>query len=301
MKILIIGLGSIARKHIFSLRKINSDTEIYALRRSIAKEEKGIKHIYSFKEIKELKPNFIIISNPTNRHQETLKQIYELNIPLFIEKPLFEIISKDGDRLVEKVIQNNLTYIACNLRFHKGLIKMKSLLKDRCIEEVNVYCGSYLPDWRPNINYKNTYSANREQGGGVHIDLIHELDYLYWIFGEPIKTKSTFSNVSSLNISAYDYANYLWSYEKFNANVVLNYYRKDTKRTFEVLTDEGTYLLDLIENEIWLNKEKIYFEAQEGMELYEAQMKFFIEEIMNGRNFNNIREGYKVLELCLKD
>lgn len=299
MRVLIIGLGSIAKKHILALRKINSRTKIYAFKRSISEEKDIIKHIYSFKNIKELSPHFIIVSNPTNAHYETLKEIYKFNIPLFIEKPLFNIKGKQEQQLVEKIHNNNSTYVACNLRFHKGIIEMRRILKGKRIEEVNIYCGSFLPNWRPNVNYRKVYSANKERGGGVHLDLIHELDYLYWIFGEPTSTKHTFKNVSSLNISAYDYANYLWEYKEFTANVVLNYYRKDTKRTFEILTDDGTYLLDLIENRIWFNKQEIYFEPQEIMDLYEAQMQFFINNAIEKKNlFNTIKEGYKVLDLC---
>lgn len=299
MRVLIIGLGSIAQKHILALRRINPKTKIYAFRRSIINEENNIKHVYSLKEIEELSPDFIIVSNPTNVHFDTLNLIYKLKTPLFIEKPLFSTVGKKELQLVNLINKNNSTYVACNLRFHKGILEMKNILKEKRVEEVNVYCGSYLPNWRPDVNYKEVYSANKEQGGGVHIDLIHELDYLYWIFGTPISTKKTFSNVSSLNISAYDYANYLWTYERFNASIVLNYYRKDTKRTFEVLTDNGTYFLNLIENKIYFNNEQIYFEQQNIVDLYETQMRFFIENSIEKKNvFNAITEGYKILELC---
>lgn len=299
MRVLIIGLGSIAKKHVLALRKINPSVEIYALRRSLLEESNGIMHIYSLEEVEKLFLNFIIVSNPTNVHFTTLKDIYKLNIPLFIEKPLFSSKGEKEFQLVDLINRNNSTYIACNLRFHKGILEMKKILKDKRVEEVNVYCGSYLPNWRPEVNYKEVYSANKEQGGGVHIDLIHELDYIYWIFGTPMSTKKTFSNVSSLKISAYDYANYLWTYERFNANIVLNYYRKDTKRTFEVLTDNGTYFLDLIENKIYFNNKQIYFEEQNVVDLYETQMRFFIENAIDKKNvFNSIIEGYKILELC---
>jgi predicted dehydrogenase len=299
MRVLIIGLGSIAQKHILALRRINPKTKIYAFRRSIINEENNIKHVYSLKEIEELSPDFIIVSNPTNVHFDTLNLIYKLKTPLFIEKPLFSTVGKKELQLVNLINKNNSTYVACNLRFHKGILEMKNILKEKRVEEVNVYCGSYLPNWRPDVNYKEVYSANKEQGGGVHIDLIHELDYLYWIFGTPISTKKTFSNVSSLNISAYDYANYLWTYERFNASIVLNYYRKDTKRTFEVLTDNGTYFLNLIDNKIYFNNKQIYFEQQNIVDLYETQMRFFIENSIEKKNvFNAITEGYKILELC---
>jgi predicted dehydrogenase len=299
MRVVIIGLGSIGEKHIFVLRKINPKIQLFAYKRCFQEEKKDIKNFYSLSDLQKISPSFIIISNPTDIHYDTLNEIYKFNIPLFIEKPLFNIKGDKEFALVKAIHSNNSTYIACNLRFHKGVLKMKELLQNKRVEEVNIYCGSYLPNWRPNKNFRNIYSSNKDQGGGVHIDLIHELDYLYWIFGEPLKRNHTFSNSSSLEISAYDYANYLWQYKQFNANVVLNYYRKDTKRTFEVLTSKGTFLLDLLKNKIWFNDEQIYFEEQNVLDLYEDQMRFFLNNALNRKNkFNTIKEGYKILELC---
>lgn len=300
MRVLIIGLGSIAKKHITSLRKINSEVEIYAFKRVISKQNKGIKHIYDLSNLDNLNLDFILISNPTNVHYSTLKYVYKYNLPLFIEKPLFDIKGVEEKELTNNIHTNNSTYVACNLRFHKGLNKMKSLIDNLRVEEVNIYCGSYLPDWRRNVDFRKVYSANKEKGGGVHIDLIHELDYLYWFFGEPLNTKSTFKSSSSLNISAYDYANYLWEYKDFTANVVLNYYRKDAKRTFEILTNKGTYVLDLIKNTIYFNNKIVYSEKQNPLDLYETQMKFFINNAIDKKNnFNTIKEAYKILELCI--
>ena len=259
MRVLIIGLGSIANKHIASLRNIDKELEIFAFKRIKSEEVNGIKHIYDYNNLDVLNLDFILVSNPTNVHYDTLKNIYKKKLPLFIEKPLFNFKGLKEKELTNNIHINNSTYVACNLRFHKGLNKIKSLIDNLIVEEVNIYCGSYLPDWRPNADFRKVYSANKEQGGGVHIDLIHELDYLYWFFGEPLNTKSTFKSLSSLNISAYDYANYLWEYKDFTANVVLNYYRKDAKRTFEILTNKGTYVLDLIKNTIHFNNKIVLF------------------------------------------
>jgi len=121
-----------------------------------------------------------------------------------------------------------------------GFIKEKiQFLNNRALNEVNVYCGSYLPEWRPGIDYKKSYSANPELGGGVHRDLIHELDYLYWLFGQPKAVNRFLRSQSSLAISSFDYANYLLDYDGFSANVILNYFRRDAKRSMElVFSDE---------------------------------------------------------------
>ena len=305
MKVLIIGLGSIALKHIKALQELYPSVVIYALRRKgePSKEIKGVIEVFDISEIKVDTLSFILISNPTAVHYETIKEVMVYKKPLFIEKPLFETLSNEANDLVMEIERQGIpTYVACNLRFLESIAKIRELLVGKRVNEVNVYCGSYLPDWRPNIDFRKVYSANKEMGGGVHIDLIHELDYVYWLFGAPIHTQSFFSNKSSLDITAYDYANYLWEYDDFSVSVVLNYYRRDSKRTLEILTDEGTYLVDLLKNNISYNDELVFQSSQLSLETYTAQMQFFVEEILNRQTkFNTIVEANKILELCLQE
>ena len=305
MKVLIIGLGSIAFKHIKALQELYPSVVIYALRRKgePSKEIKGVIEVFDISEIKVDTLSFILISNPTAVHYETIKEVMVYKKPLFIEKPLFETLSNEANDLVMEIERQGIpTYVACNLRFLESIAKIRELLVGKRVNEVNVYCGSYLPDWRPNIDFRKVYSANKEMGGGVHIDLIHELDYVYWLFGAPIHTQSFFSNKSSLDITAYDYANYLWEYDDFSVSVVLNYYRRDSKRTLEILTDEGTYLVDLLKNTILYNEDLVFQSNQQSLQTYTAQMQFFVEEILNKQTkFNTIVEGYKVLKLCLQE
>ena len=305
MKVLIIGLGSIALKHIKALQELYPSVVIYALRRKgePSKGIKGVIEIFDMDEIAVDTLSFILISNPTAVHYDTIQKVIRYKKPLFIEKPLFGALSKEANDVVMEVgRQGILTYVACNLRFLESIVKIKNLLIGKRVNEVNVYCGSYLPDWRPNVDFRKVYSANKEMGGGVHIDLIHELDYVYWLFGVPIHTQSFFSNKSSLNITAYDYANYLWEYDDFSVSVVLNYYRRESKRTLEVLTEEGTYLVDLLKNTISYNDKLVFQSSQLSLQTYTAQMQFFVEEILNKQTkFNTIVEANKILELCLQE
>ncbi|REC51461.1 gfo/Idh/MocA family oxidoreductase [Chryseobacterium piscium] len=303
MKILIVGLGSIAKKHISAIRKIDKNAVIYALRSSMSNNsEEKIQNIYSLDELSDEKLDFAIISNPTSNHFESIQQLSKLKIPLFIEKPLFSEVSDKTNELVQQIEDSGLmTYVACNLRFLDALTFIKKKLKGKRVNEVNVYCGSYLPDWRPGVDFRSVYSANKAMGGGVHIDLIHELDYVYWFFGKPQNTQSYFSNRSSLDITAFDYANYLWNYKGFSANIVLNYYRKDSKRTFEIVTGKGTYLADLLANKVYFNNELIFESEQKIIDTYESQMRFFIDNNDKKDKFNSISEANTILKLCMQD
>src|SRR5690606_20350558 len=137
MKVLIVGLGSIAKKHIHALRNIDPGIEIYALRSSrVSTSIERVIEIYDYSEINHVLPNFIIISNPTSEHEKTIDKLIKFKIPLFIEKPLFNSLDYDG--IVKKVKANKVpTYIACNLRFLDSLIYAKSFILKKRVNEVN--------------------------------------------------------------------------------------------------------------------------------------------------------------------
>nr|WP_254596841.1 Gfo/Idh/MocA family oxidoreductase [Flavobacterium sp. 28A] len=181
------------------------------------------------------------------------------------------------------------------------LIFTLDFIKNKRINEVNSYCGSFLPYWRPNVDFRKSYSANKVMGGGVHIDLIHEMDYLYWFFGMPEKVNATMSNKSSLNISAYDYANYTLEYPSFNVNLILNYYRVDAKRSLEILTSEGTIYVDLLKNKVLFNDKVIFTSQKTVLDTYEDQLKYFMNTVLkNKKNVNSINEAFEILKLCLQ-
>ena len=306
MKIVFIGIGSIAKKHIKAIRKIEPQSELFALRSSRdAVPYEQVRDFYEFGDIKDIAPDYIIISNPTSKHFETIQKLLPYRIPLFIEKPVFAEL---GHEDVIKEIEDNkiLTYVACDMRFMDCLTWLHNYMAEHResvrINEINVYCGSYLPEWRPGTDFRKCYSAIPELGGGVHIDLIHDVDYVYWIFGKPEKHHAIFRNVSSLNIRAYDYANFILVYPGFCTNVVLNYYRRDTKRYMEILFDDCTWTVDMLDNEIIDNNGKvIYHSTQTGADEYEAQMRYSMGLVKSGAitSMNSASEAYDVLKVCL--
>ena len=302
MKVLIVGLGSIARKHIAALRRIDPDVEICALRSTAGGASvPGVRDIRSLDEL-EARPDFAIISNPTSRHADAIRTLLPLDIPLFIEKPLFAELGYE--ELLEEIRRHGTcTYVACNLRFTDTLQFLHDHAGALHVNEVNVYCGSYLPEWRPGTDWRNCYSARPELGGGVHLDLIHELDYVHWIFGDPLRTRKTLRHASSLGIEAVDYANYCLEYKDFCVSVVLNYFRRDYKRTVEIVADEGTWTADLATGRVTDADGRVLFESsQADQDDYWEQMKFFLSLL--GKDapapFNDVLEAYEVLKLCLE-
>jgi predicted dehydrogenase len=306
MKILIVGLGSIAQKHIESIKNLDFDCTIYALRSSKNVEQsKNIINIFSLDDL-DVIFDFAIISNPTNLHYKFIRLLANKNIPLFIEKPAIHSLENSSELISLIESKNLITYVACNLRFHPCILFLKDYLKSLQyrINEVNVYCGSYLPDWRPGKDFKKIYSANKNMGGGVHLDLFHELDYTIWLFGTPFKSSSITRNVSSLEISAIDYANYILEYESFTANIILNYYRKKSKRSIEIVLENQIILVDLINNIVIDDNDKILFESSNYniKETYNKQMDYFSNCLIQNVNpMNSLKDSIDVLKIVLQN
>lgn len=304
MEILIIGLGSIANKHVIAIRQIAPNAKIFALRSGKkATSLSSITNIYSFDEL-ERKPDFAIISNPTNLHAEYIRELAIRDIPMMIEKPALHALN-NAEPLLGTIKQNkSYTYVACNLRFHPCILFLRNYLatKHSKVNEVSVYCGSYLPEWRPNVNFKEVYSANLEMGGGVHLDLIHELDYTTWLFGQPLKYSGFQSSVSTLQIDAPDYAHYLLNYAHFNVSVSLNYYRREPKRRVEIVFEDLTLDADLINNRVVNGSGELMFEDVNFsvLDTYRLQMKYFIDKLSEHEpTMNTFEESLDVLKIAL--
>jgi len=302
MRVLIIGLGSIGRKHVVALNQLDSNIEIYALRsRAAIDTYLNVINIYEINEISDI--SFAIISNPTSEHKKTIEMLIGYDIPMFIEKPISSDLGIEDlvSTIETKKIQ---TYIACNLRFLDCIKYVKDRLhndENRRLNEVNVYCGSYLPKWRAEVDFKETYSARADLGGGVHLDLIHELDYIYWLFGNPNKVIRSFSSQSSLRISSFDYANYILDFDGFCTSVVLNYYRKDSKRNLELVFEDETWNVDLLTNEIICNNQIVFSSQQRIADTYKIQLEYFINCLNRRTNtFNTVSNAYDVLKICFE-
>lgn len=304
MNVLFIGFGSIAAKHYQALRTLRPEASVYALRshRGVSVTP-GVKDIFSWDEVPPA-ISFAIISNPTFKHIETLRELVRRKIPAFIEKPVSHTL--DGlDMLAEQIEGQKLpTYVACNLRFLPALQHFKNEILPKCgkINEVSVYCGSYLPEWRKGEDYTKNYSAREEMGGGVHLDLFHELDYTCWLFGLPLRSAGMISNKSSLNISSADFASYRLIYADFTGLITLNYFRRDPKRTMEMVTAEGTFQVDIIANTVSNSKGELIF-SQAGFAIkdtYLAQMDYFLGTFERQNGFmNSFSESLRILKICL--
>ncbi len=302
MNILIIGLGSIAKKQIEAINVVFPDAKIYALRSKKSEIKSEITEFENYKEINIIL-NLIIISNPTFKHYETIEKCLDYNCPILIEKPALSSLNK-SEELLQKIEKHNIkTYIACNLRFHPCIEYLKKYFtyNSHKVNEVNIYCGSYLPNWRVNTDFRANYSANAAMGGGVHLDLIHEIDYCTWIFGLPNESISFKESNSSLKIVAIDYAHYVLKYPDFVATITLNYFRILPKREIEIVFENDIWKVDLQTSKITNAKNEIVFEDNKFqiIQTYIKQMAYLKECLeKNEPCMNDFSEALNVLKIC---
>ena len=305
MNVLIIGLGSIALKHIKVLREINANTSIFALRSSkLSARVSGVKDLFEWEEVVSNKFHFCIISSPSSLHLSHIKLVEVLRIPIFIEKPLFINRSQINDFKILD-LKNLRSYVACNFRFNPIIEFLKDdlMINSKNIYEVTAYCGSYLPNWRPNKDYRKVYSSIKELGGGVNIDLIHEPDYFVHLFGLPEHSRVHNRKVSSLEINSNDSSIIYLSYKSFQASITLNYFRKDARRTLEIVTDKKTVFVDFLKGIVKdLETNTILYESSEDLieSSYKKQMLFFLNSIKsNEYKMNSIEEALSVLNIIV--
>lgn len=301
MKILIIGSGSIASKHIKAVQSIDEKYSFYALRHSINSiHHDGIHSIYNWKDVpKDIE--FVLISNPTHLHSKTIMGAVKLNKPLFIEKPPVSSLKewKEVDNALSlKQIQ---TYCGFVLRFHPLIEWLKRNINTRDVLEFHAYCGSYLPNWRKALNYTESYSSKKNEGGGVHLDLIHEIDYIIWLFGKPITSKGFVKKISNLEIDSFDSAHYYLEYMNTIGTITLNYFRKNPKRSLHLVLKNGALTVDLIKNTITDDKGDLVFSSKtKSADLMKKQMNYFIDCIRNKRNnMNRFGDTYDSMVTCL--
>jgi predicted dehydrogenase len=255
---LVAGCGSIGQRHMKNLRALGAGEilgcELRADRRAEVKARLGIDILGSLEEAWGWEPYAIVIAAPTALHMALATEAAQRGVHLFIEKPLAS--SWDGvERLMELSRRNKLvTLVGCNMRFHPGLKTVKRLLVERAIGRIiaaRVEVGQYLPDWHPWEDYRRTYSARADLGGGVILDAIHEIDYSRWLLGEVVGVFCLAAKISRLEIDTEDTAALLLRFEDGAVGEIhLDYIQRAYSRSCHIIGEEGTIHWDYVAGEV---------------------------------------------------
>lgn len=298
MEVLFIGLGSIARRHISNLLQICPDVSITVLRRSqeVDKDEQfPIKIVTNIAEDDYF--DAVFITNPTSMHYQTLMKYQKLSNTFFVEKPVFTT----GEEDLSSFCNNTKKYyVAAPLRYSNVIQWLKANLDFSKVYSMRVISSSYLPDWRPCADYREVYSAHKDMGGGVSIDLIHEWDYISYLIGYPHSVQSIITRKSNLEIDSDDIAVYIAEYKDKVVEVHLDYFGRKTQRKIELYTSEDTIVVDLIDQKInWLCSGKVV-DLSEDRDSYQIRELQHFLDIAKGKieSDNTIKEACRVLRMA---
>ena len=311
LKSLIIGYGSIGKRHIKNLNSISNMELIIYTKQKIKLKDKNYKVYNSMNKCLKEKPTIAIIANETSYHVEAAIKAASAGCHLFIEKPLSNSMKRV--KVLQTLVKNKklVTQIGCNLRFHKCIKKIKDLILKNEIGQIisaRVECGTYLPDWHPYEDYRLSYASRKELGGGVILTCIHEIDYLYWFFGDAKEVFSMSGQLSNLDISVDDFASILIRFKNnVIADIHLDYFQRSDFRSCKLIGTNGIIFWDSDTNEVtvykpkkkkWIKKIKIknYDKNQE----YVDEMKHFLKNIdKKSKSINDLNQGVKTLEIAL--
>ena len=289
-KMAFCGLGSIGSRHLRNLREIldnRGDTAeidwIQHENREIPEEFiNTINNVYKYEDEIPNGYDVIFVTNSTYMHKAAIELLQWHTRALFIEKPLFAFAE-------ENLNQENsdcIYYVACPIRYKKVIQYIKENVKKEDILSASAVCSSYLPEWRPNTDYRKCYSAIQQKGGGVSLDLIHELDYLTYLLGDIDEIYNIRGKISPLEIDSDDVSVYIARINNTVIQVYLDYFGRVDIRKLTLFTVEDTIDIDLLNNSIEYLKEKKRIAFQEQRDDFQKNELCYFLDILEGKKVN---------------
>lgn len=294
MNVLIVGLGSIGKRHLQNLVRLGVENisivrrngqpfENYKVFGSIANAFENERFTHA------------IVATPTAIHFQTFKELVSFQISaIYLEKPIAGTV-EEGKRILALSKANPMTkvYVGYDLRFDPGLQKVKEILESKIMGSplsFQAEVGQYLPDWRPHEDYRKGMSASKMLGGGVMLDLVHEFDYLYWLLGSMRRVVGIHDKISTLEIETEDVSKViLQTQEGAIGTVSLDYLQKKLSRNCKIVCNDGVVCWDYVTSKVswyvnndskWHTYEYVQFERNDR---FIAIMKGFISTIKNDK------------------
>jgi len=197
------------------------------------------------------------------------------------------------------------------IRFDESIQAMQKIVKQKKLGKIistHVENGSYLPDWHPNEDYRKGYSAKKELGGGVVFTNIHEIDYLYWIFGKVSKVFSVTGKFSDLEVDVEDLSEILMKFkDKLIASIHLDHYQRPTFRQCKIIGTKGTMIWDFQKGKLDifnLKKQKweniIHEKYMDKNLTYQKEIAHFIQCVKSRKKtINPLSDGIETLKIVL--
>ena len=315
--VLIAGYGSIGKRHLENFLQFKDlQLTVYTKRNDLQLlKKKGIKVSNSLTECLKENPDVGVIANETSLHIPIAIKLAKEGLDLFLEKPLSNSL-KDIEKLRAIVKKNKLiTQMGCNLRFHPCIKKIKSLIEHQKIGRIisaQVQNYSYLPDSHRWEDYRKSYAARKDLGGGVILtNAIHEIDYLYWFFQEVENVISISGKFSDLDIKAEDYVSGLLKFKnKIIGELHMDYFQRPDFRSCKIRGTKGEIYWNSDDNCVNIyniNKKKWETKFDNGFShnldtysSYVEELKHFLKCVKHRKEtINDLEQGVRTLKIAL--
>ena len=292
-----MGSGSIGKRHFDVAKALYPNLDVRFLSRAAKNiQPKVADYIYTWYEVDKFKPDIAIIANPAPFHSQIGIKLAKRGVHLLVEKPMSNL-SSDADLLASECKENKvLLKVGYNLRYLSSLKAFKRFIENKIVGDlisVRAEVGQYLPSWRKGIDYRETVSACKDLGGGVLLELSHEIDYLNWLFGTPVSIFGIISKQSSLDIDVEDNVDLLIRYRVKKqensflvANLTMDFIRLNPIRQCTVIGSTSSIRWNGLANTVeqYDSSEDTWIEIFKGedtiSETYFAQMKDFISKVL---------------------
>ncbi len=314
MKFMLAGLGSIGRRHLRNLKALGEqDIVLYRSGRSTLQDDELDGYIAETGLDAALahKPDAVIVSNPTALHLDVAIPAAEAGCHLLLEKPVSHNLERVDDLLAAVKRGGGKVLVGYQFRFHPGLQAVKRWLMEGLIGKpisAHAHWGEYLPDWHPGEDYRQSYAARRDLGGGVVLTLCHPFDYLRWLMGEVVSATSWTGQVGELDLEVEDIAEAILEFDSGAVgHVHLDYFQRPPAHTLEIVGTEGMVRWDNEEGHasIYQSVEGRWQSSSlpDGFErnaLFIAEMKHFIDVARsNAEPVCPLDDGVRTLKVAL--
>jgi len=313
MRFLVIGCGSIGERHVRNLITLGERDilvhDVNKERMRLVQRRYGVGTRQDLDSALGEELDAVLVCTPPVTHIPLARRVLDAGLNVFVEKPISHTM--DGvDEVIKMAKRKRLVLaVGYNFRFHPGMRKVKEMLEDGSIGQVvwgRAIVGQYLPNWRPWQNYRRSYTARREMGGGIILDGSHEIDYMRWLVGEVESVVCFAGKLSSLKVNVEDSADILMRHRKGRmSNVHMDFVRRDYFRECEIVGEEGTIRWSFPSGSVeWYSAKtknwKTVYGGCDPNAMYVEEMRHFIRCI-RGKEAPLVsgEEGRRTLEVAL--
>lgn len=257
MEFVVLGLGSIGRRHAENLLALKCQVLGFDTDQERCKsfEAAGGRSTSRREEAMAAAANggAIIVASPSGQHHADVLEAIDIGCHLFVEKPFVHRLDGIEEALKAAECAGQIIFAAHNLRYHPAVESAHAVLSAGELGQIfwaRAICGSYLPDWRPNQDYRTGYAAN-PMAGGVIFDIVHEFDLSAYLLG-PFRVKQAIGNQSGfLELSSEDIADIVLQHDSGARNVVhVDYLTRPPIRVMDIAGENGRLSVDIIRRRV---------------------------------------------------